>query len=57
MPRNASARQWTLITGVERLEDDKLSRFSGYESPSALARTFRRKVGASPREWLQQNTA
>ncbi|WGV19371.1 AraC family transcriptional regulator [Pseudomonas putida] len=29
----------------------------GYESPSALARTFRRKVGASPREWLQQNTA
>lgn len=29
----------------------------GYESPSALARTFRRKVGASPREWLQQDTA
>ncbi|MDT4855400.1 RCS-specific HTH-type transcriptional activator RclR [compost metagenome] len=29
----------------------------GYESPSALARTFRRKVGTSPREWLQQNTA
>ncbi|MCY1389885.1 RCS-specific HTH-type transcriptional activator RclR [compost metagenome] len=27
----------------------------GYESPSALARTFRRKVGASPKEWLQQN--
>ena len=26
----------------------------GYESPSALARAFRRKVGASPREWLQQ---
>ncbi|NMY12193.1 AraC family transcriptional regulator [Pseudomonas veronii] len=25
----------------------------GYESPSALARTFRRKVGASPKEWLQ----
>ena len=29
----------------------------GYESPSALARAFLRKVGASPREWLQQNTA
>ncbi|MBF8746760.1 AraC family transcriptional regulator [Pseudomonas putida] len=27
----------------------------GYESPSALARTFRRKVGTSPREWLQHN--
>jgi AraC-like DNA-binding protein len=26
----------------------------GYESPSALARTFRRKTGLSPREWLQQ---
>lgn len=25
----------------------------GYESPSALARTFRRKVGVSPSEWLQ----
>ncbi len=25
----------------------------GYESPSALARTFRRKTGSSPREWLQ----
>jgi len=24
----------------------------GYESPSALARMFRRKTGASPREWL-----
>ncbi|MDD2092237.1 AraC family transcriptional regulator [Pseudomonas sp. CK-NBRI-02] len=29
----------------------------GYESPSALARTFRRKVGASPKQWLQQTTA
>ncbi|AAN68568.2 MULTISPECIES: AraC family transcriptional regulator [Pseudomonas] len=28
----------------------------GYESPSALARTFRRKVGASPKQWLQQGT-
>lgn len=26
----------------------------GYESPSALARAFRRKTGASPREWLLQ---
>ncbi|WP_404339656.1 cupin domain-containing protein [Pseudoalteromonas mariniglutinosa] len=26
----------------------------GYESPSALARAFRRKTGASPREWLRQ---
>ncbi|HEY9042656.1 MAG TPA: AraC family transcriptional regulator [Rheinheimera sp.] len=26
----------------------------GYDSPSALARAFRRKTGASPREWLQQ---
>ncbi|MDX3773518.1 AraC family transcriptional regulator [Chromatiaceae bacterium AAb-1] len=26
----------------------------GYESPSALARAFRRKTGFSPREWLQQ---
>ncbi len=29
----------------------------GYESPSALARTFRRKVGSSPSEWLQQKDA
>ncbi|MDR7121319.1 AraC family transcriptional regulator [Rheinheimera soli] len=28
----------------------------GYESPSALARTFRRKTGSSPREWLQSQT-
>lgn len=28
----------------------------GYESPSALARTFRRKTGSSPREWLQLQT-
>ncbi|HJS14029.1 MAG TPA: AraC family transcriptional regulator, partial [Rheinheimera sp.] len=28
----------------------------GYESPSALARTFRRKTGNSPREWLQLQT-
>ena len=27
----------------------------GYESPSALARTIRRKLGASPREWMQRN--
>ncbi len=26
----------------------------GYDSPSALARAFRRKTGVSPREWLQQ---
>ncbi|BDM22104.1 AraC family transcriptional regulator [Pseudomonas sp. LRP2-20] len=29
----------------------------GYESPSALARTFRRKVGTSPKGWLQQKPA
>jgi AraC-like DNA-binding protein len=29
----------------------------GYESPSALARTFRRKVGTSPSQWLQQHPA
>lgn len=27
----------------------------GYESPSALARTFRRKVGASPSEWMRRD--
>jgi len=26
----------------------------GYESPSALARTFRRKLGCTPAEWLRQ---
>lgn len=26
----------------------------GYDSPSALARAFRRKTGTSPRQWLQQ---
>ena len=29
----------------------------GYDSPSALARVFRRKTGASPREWLGQQAA
>ncbi|QSL94976.1 AraC family transcriptional regulator [Ectopseudomonas toyotomiensis] len=29
----------------------------GYESPSALSRAFRRKVGKSPREWLSATQA
>ncbi|MFZ6646117.1 cupin domain-containing protein [Undibacterium sp. TJN25] len=29
----------------------------GYESPSALARAFRRKTGVSPREWLARQDA
>ncbi|UQB80386.1 AraC family transcriptional regulator [Pseudomonas shirazica] len=51
---------WRISLAQKRLREGRpialIADEVGYESPSALARTFRRKVGASPREWLQQST-
>lgn len=50
---------WRISLAQKRLREGRpialIADEVGYESPSALARTFRRKLGASPREWLQQN--
>ncbi|UCP00674.1 AraC family transcriptional regulator [Metapseudomonas lalkuanensis] len=49
---------WRVSLAQKRLREGRpialIADEVGYESPSALARAFRRKVGASPREWLQQ---
>ncbi|MDF3931424.1 AraC family transcriptional regulator [Pseudomonas citronellolis] len=48
---------WRVSLAQKRLREGRpvalVADETGYESPSALARAFRRKVGASPREWLQ----
>ncbi|WP_160287425.1 AraC family transcriptional regulator [Pseudomonas knackmussii] len=48
---------WRVSLAQKRLREGRpvalIADETGYESPSALARAFRRKVGASPREWLQ----
>ncbi|MBU0522485.1 MAG: AraC family transcriptional regulator [Pseudomonas sp.] len=48
---------WRISLAQKRLREGKsialIADEVGYESPSALARAFRRKTGASPREWLQ----
>lgn len=50
---------WRVSLAQKRLREGRpialIADEVGYESPSALARAFRRKVGASPREWLQQD--
>ncbi|WP_460112312.1 helix-turn-helix domain-containing protein [Pseudomonas sp. H3_D04] len=48
---------WRISLAQKRLREGKsialIADEVGYESPSALARAFRRKTGSSPREWLQ----
>ncbi|MGE8181464.1 MULTISPECIES: AraC family transcriptional regulator [Pseudomonas] len=48
---------WRISLAQKRLREGRsialIADEVGYESPSALARAFRRKTGASPREWLQ----
>ena len=52
---------WRISLAQKRLREGRpialIADEVGYESPSALARTFRRKVGTSPRQWLQQHSA
>lgn len=49
---------WRVSLAQKRLREGRpialIADEVGYESPSALARAFRRKVGASPREWVQR---
>ncbi|BAU73108.1 AraC family transcriptional regulator [Metapseudomonas furukawaii] len=48
--------QWRVGLAQKLLRDGRpiphVADAVGYESPSALARAFRRKTGSSPREWL-----
>ncbi|CRL47389.1 AraC family transcriptional regulator [Pseudomonas sp. P154a] len=48
---------WRISLAQKRLREGKsialIADEVGYESPSALARAFRRKTGVSPREWVQ----
>ncbi|MHC8332709.1 AraC family transcriptional regulator [Pseudomonas sp. LB3P25] len=48
---------WRISLTQKRLREGKpialIADEVGYESPSALARAFRRKTGTSPREWMQ----
>jgi AraC-like DNA-binding protein len=48
---------WRISLAQKRLREGKsialIAEEVGYESPSALARAFRRKTGVSPREWAQ----
>lgn len=51
---------WRVSLAQKRLREGRpialIADEVGYESPSALARAFRRKIGTSPREWLQLQT-
>jgi AraC-like DNA-binding protein len=46
---------WRISLAQKRLREGRpialIAEEVGYESPSALARAFRRKTGLSPREW------
>ncbi|VVM43121.1 RCS-specific HTH-type transcriptional activator RclR [Pseudomonas fluorescens] len=48
---------WRISLAQKRLREGKsialIADEVGYESPSALARAFRRKTGVSPREWMR----
>ncbi|MEN2508007.1 AraC family transcriptional regulator [Stutzerimonas stutzeri] len=52
---------WRISLAQKRLREGRpialIADEVGYESPSALARAFRRKTGASPREWQAALTA
>lgn len=51
---------WRISLAQKRLRDGKpialIADEVGYESPSALARAFRRKTGISPRDWLRSQS-
>lgn len=51
---------WRISLTQKRLREGKsivlIADEVGYESPSALARAFRRKTGVSPREWMRNGT-
>jgi AraC-like DNA-binding protein len=51
---------WRISLAQKRLREGKsialIAEEVGYESPSALARAFRRKTGVSPREWMRNGT-
>ncbi|MGA8136908.1 MULTISPECIES: AraC family transcriptional regulator [Pseudomonas] len=52
---------WRVSLAQKRLREGRpialIADEVGYESPSALARAFRRKIGESPREWLARQSA
>lgn len=52
---------WRISLAQKRLREGRsislIADEVGYESPSALARAFRRKTGTSPRDWLKSLTA
>lgn len=49
---------WRVSLAQKRLREGRpialIADEVGYESPSALARAFRRKTGTSPRQWIQR---
>lgn len=51
--------EWRVSLAQKRLREGRpitlIADEVGYESPSAMARAFRRKVGSSPRQWIQQD--
>jgi AraC-like DNA-binding protein len=52
---------WRISLAQKRLREGRsislIADEVGYESPSALARAFRRKTGTSPRDWMKSVTA
>jgi len=52
---------WRVSLAQKRLREGRpialIADEVGYESPSALARAFRRKIGESPREWLGRQSS
>ncbi|MCY1460446.1 RCS-specific HTH-type transcriptional activator RclR [compost metagenome] len=48
---------WRISLAQKRLREGRpitlIADEVGYESPSALARAFRRKTGCSPRDWMK----
>ncbi|MFK0088565.1 cupin domain-containing protein [Pseudomonas sp. NPDC090755] len=51
---------WRISLAQKRLGEGRpisvIATEVGYESPSALARAFRRKTGCSPRDWVKRRT-
>ncbi|AWM92842.1 AraC family transcriptional regulator [Pseudomonas sp. 31-12] len=51
---------WRISLAQKRLREGRpitlIAAEVGYESPSALARAFRRKTGYSPRDWMKDST-
>lgn len=49
---------WRIVVAQGLLQQDKpvslVANAVGYENGSALARVFRKKLGMSPKEWLEK---